>query len=119
MSVSKWAYNPLKCDGDFCPQDCDICPKRDEDNDLAEFLEDVVQQLWDMRPDIVGVVAIDDVSGTVGLNYHNCTLEDKGRIVHQINLDIVNDYITNNIGTIHDMLVKWEEGDEEDDDVDE
>jgi len=30
MSVSKWAYKPEKCDGDFCPGDCDICGKADE-----------------------------------------------------------------------------------------
>ena len=29
MSVSKWAYDPQKCDGLPCPQDCDLCPKRD------------------------------------------------------------------------------------------
>ena len=27
MSVSKWAYSPDKCDGEFCPGDCDSCPK--------------------------------------------------------------------------------------------
>ena len=30
MSVSKWAYDPIKCDGDFCPGDCDICEKKDQ-----------------------------------------------------------------------------------------
>lgn len=30
MSVSKWAYKPEKCDGDFCPGDCDHCGKADE-----------------------------------------------------------------------------------------
>lgn len=30
MSVSHWAYDPAICDGDFCPGNCDICPKRDE-----------------------------------------------------------------------------------------
>lgn len=28
MSVSLWAYEPNKCDGDFCIGDCDLCPKR-------------------------------------------------------------------------------------------
>ncbi len=29
-----WAYSPERCDGDFCPQDCDICGKADgEDED--------------------------------------------------------------------------------------
>ena len=27
MSVSKWAYKPEKCEGEFCPGDCDICYK--------------------------------------------------------------------------------------------
>ena len=27
MSVSKWAYSPEKCDGDYCPGDCDFCSK--------------------------------------------------------------------------------------------
>ena len=27
MSVSKWAYEPDKCDGDFCIGDCDKCGK--------------------------------------------------------------------------------------------
>jgi len=30
MSVSKWAYTPEKCDGDYCPEDCDVCPKNDD-----------------------------------------------------------------------------------------
>lgn len=31
MSVSKWAYTPEKCDGDYCPGDCDNCNKANED----------------------------------------------------------------------------------------
>jgi len=27
MSVSKWAYSPERCDGDYCPGDCDRCSK--------------------------------------------------------------------------------------------
>lgn len=30
MSVSKWAYEPKKCDGDYCLGDCDNCQKKDE-----------------------------------------------------------------------------------------
>ena len=37
MSVSKWAYEHEKCDGDYCPGDCDLCSKwdvyDDEDDD--------------------------------------------------------------------------------------
>lgn len=25
MSVSKWAYEPKKCDGQFCCGDCEFC----------------------------------------------------------------------------------------------
>ena len=24
-----WAYDPERCDGDYCPMDCDICQKAD------------------------------------------------------------------------------------------
>ncbi len=27
MSVSKWAYDPDKCEGDYCVGDCDKCSK--------------------------------------------------------------------------------------------
>lgn len=27
MSVSKYDYIPEKCDGDYCPGDCDLCSK--------------------------------------------------------------------------------------------
>lgn len=27
MGVSRWAYEPKVCDGDFCPGDCDYCRK--------------------------------------------------------------------------------------------
>lgn len=30
MSVSKWAYDPKYCDGDYCPGDCDLCHKVNE-----------------------------------------------------------------------------------------
>lgn len=33
MSVSKWDYDTDKCDGDFCPGDCDDCSKAEEDKD--------------------------------------------------------------------------------------
>ena len=29
-----WSYRPEKCDGDYCPMDCDKCSKGgDEDDD--------------------------------------------------------------------------------------
>ncbi len=27
MSVSKWAYDPGKCDGEYCAGECDLCGK--------------------------------------------------------------------------------------------
>ena len=39
MSGSRWRYSPEKCDGDFCPGECDNCPKcwEDEDEDEEEM----------------------------------------------------------------------------------
>lgn len=31
MSCSKWAYEPEKCDYDYCVGDCDFCHKADDD----------------------------------------------------------------------------------------
>lgn len=28
-----WSYRPEKCDGDYCPMDCDRCTKGGEDDD--------------------------------------------------------------------------------------
>lgn len=36
MSVSKWAWTE-RCDGDYCPGDCDLCRKAD---DIAEEEEE-------------------------------------------------------------------------------
>ena len=33
MSVKLWAYDAEKCDGDFCPNCCDICSKADVDEE--------------------------------------------------------------------------------------
>ena len=30
-----WSYDPEKCDGDFCPNDCDFCNKNGPDG--AEY----------------------------------------------------------------------------------
>lgn len=29
MGCSKWAYEPDKCDGDYCVGECDLCEKAD------------------------------------------------------------------------------------------
>ena len=39
MSVSKWAYEPEMCDGEFCIGDCDLCSKWkniDEEEDESD-----------------------------------------------------------------------------------
>lgn len=43
MSVSKWAYHPAKCDGDFCLGECDLCPKKDEEPSELDRLEDYLK----------------------------------------------------------------------------
>lgn len=36
MGVSKWAYDPEKCDYDYCVGDCDFCQKADEEEVTVE-----------------------------------------------------------------------------------
>lgn len=36
MSVSKWAYEPDKCDNEICVGDCDYCNKAEEDAEEVE-----------------------------------------------------------------------------------
>ena len=36
LSVSKWAYEPEKCDGDFCPGDCDECSKAEPEDEVGD-----------------------------------------------------------------------------------
>ena len=44
MSVSRWAYHPDTCDGDYCPGDCDICDKSEgEEVDIMD--EKTLEQL--------------------------------------------------------------------------
>lgn len=35
-----YLYRPDVCDGDYCPQDCDRCPKREEILKLEEAEDD-------------------------------------------------------------------------------
>lgn len=42
MSGDRWRYSPEKCDGGFCPCDCDKCPKcwedvEEEDDDQSKM----------------------------------------------------------------------------------
>lgn len=52
MSASKYAYIPSKCDGDYCPGDCDGCrkeclcpPGMNEENDCAPCSE-ICEECW-------------------------------------------------------------------------
>ena len=35
-----WAYNPDRCDGDYCPMNCDICWKAEPENEKEENEDD-------------------------------------------------------------------------------
>lgn len=42
MSVSKWAYDPERCDGQSCCGDCDRCSRwRDQAKDDREEAEEI------------------------------------------------------------------------------
>ena len=43
MSVSKWAYSPEKCDGEYCIGDCDLCYKAEYEVEDLRMLERVSQ----------------------------------------------------------------------------
>lgn len=51
MSVSRWGYHPDKCDGEYCPGDCDICDKSEGeevdimDEKTKERLENINERL--------------------------------------------------------------------------
>ena len=46
MSASLYAYDPDRCDGDFCPCDCQFCSKNPEygGNDYLEKEDDQIEE---------------------------------------------------------------------------
>ena len=44
MSVSKWAYEPLMCEGDYCVGDCDFCSKAEWSIDDEDSEDDEIEQ---------------------------------------------------------------------------
>ena len=36
MSVSLYQYDPVMCDGEPCPGDCDVCPKPEQEYPPAQ-----------------------------------------------------------------------------------
>lgn len=91
-----------------------------ENKELAEFLEDAVQGLFDIDPNAIAIVAINDDRGIAGTQYYGCGVEDKGRMIHHIHEDIMMDVILNNADTIRNMLMDNGNDDDEmgDDDID-
>ena len=91
-----------------------------ENKELAKFLEDAVHSLVDLDPNAIAIVAINDDSGIAGTQYYGCGVEDKGRMVHHINEDIIMDVILNNADIIRNAVMDAEnDEDEEDDDENE
>ena len=90
-----------------------------ENKELAEFLEDAVQGLFDLDPNAIAIVAINDERGIAGTQYYGCGVEDKGRMIHHINEDIVMDIILNNADMIRNIVMDAENDDDEmeDDDI--
>ena len=37
MSCDKWAYEPSRCDGNYCVGDCDFCKLKDKEEMLDEM----------------------------------------------------------------------------------
>ena len=87
-----------------------------ENKELAEFLEDAVQGLFDLNPNAIAIVAINDDLGIAGTQYYGCGVEDKGRMIHHINEDVVMDIILNNADTIRDILMDDGNDDDETED---
>lgn len=85
-----------------------------DNQELAEFLEDAVQGLFDLDPNAIAIVAINDDRGIAGTQYYGCGVEDKGRIIHHINEDIIMDVILNNAEMIRNIVM-----DADDDEIDE
>lgn len=66
-----WLYTPEICDGDFCPKDCDACPKkelifeREEGESMSDYIsrQEAVDALagWKISPIVLDPVPSDDV----------------------------------------------------------
>lgn len=79
-----------------------------------------MQGLFDLDPNAIAIVAINDDRGIAGTQYYGCGVEDKGRIIHHINEDIIMDVILNNANMIRNVLIDAENDDEDEgDDEDE
>lgn len=77
--------------------------------DHRRFLEDAVQGLFDLDPNAIAIVAINDGRGIAGTQYYGCGVEDKSRMIHHINEDIIMDVIMNNADTIRSWITGEDE----------
>ena len=98
-----------------------LTKKFDKNDPLALFLEDTVEGLFDIKPNAVAVIAVNEDENIAGTNYMNCCVDDKWRMMLQIMEDIIIEVVANNSDVIREMLLNGENDDVdgEDDEIDE
>jgi hypothetical protein len=87
-----------------------------QNKELAEFLEDSVHGLFDLNPDYIATVAVNDTAGIASTQYFNCGVEDKARMIHHILTDIIMDIVLSNIELINNAIMELNDEDGEEDD---
>ena len=60
MSRDIWAYTPEICDGDYCPKDCDKCPKSEDPFDEARLKKMVIALRQCARTDCGDCLYLDE-----------------------------------------------------------
>lgn len=82
MSCSKWNYSPKKCDGDYCPGECDDCPKlyADEEEDEEPTEEEPQKGRMTVPANIVGHI-VDGLISTVAWHVETFPQDDGTCIV--------------------------------------
>ena len=87
-----------------------------ENQELADLLEDAVHSLVDLDSNAIAIVALNDDRGIAGTQYYGCGVEDKGRMIHHINEDIIMDIVLNNADIIRNAIMDDENDEDEEDD---
>ena len=82
MSVSKWAYSPDKCDGDYCPGDCDYCDKA-EDDDCISRQEAVKWLRAGCADEIYNLPSVTPQTRWIPIKTRPMTEEEKEEIGHE------------------------------------
>ena len=78
--------------------------------------------LFDLNPDAIATVAVNDGVGIASTQYYNCGVEDKARMIHHILTDIIMDIVLSNVELIHNAIIELENDEDEtedDEDADE